>query len=186
MNATQTEVWKTTQDKLRNFVFRHTRDRAAADDIVQDVFLKVFAKIDQVRDSDKLVGWIFQVTRHTIADYFRKKSKTISFNDVDWESEKVSLNDCVSSCLADMLTTLPDKYRQALELTELKNLSQLELAKVLNISYSGAKSRVQRAREMLKEKMDEHYTIKLDGYGNVIVCENRTACSCSQRDLLGD
>jgi RNA polymerase sigma-70 factor (ECF subfamily) len=182
MNASQTEVWNTTQNKLRSFVFRHTHDRAVADDIVQDVFLKVFAKIDQVRDSDKLVSWIFQVTRHAITDYFRKKSKPIDFRDIDWESEKVSLNDCVSSCLSDMLTTLPDKYREALELTELKNLSQLELARTLNISYSGAKSRVQRARQMLKERMDESYTIKLDSYGNVIVCENRTPCSCQQRE----
>lgn len=185
MNAIQTEVWTTTQDKLRNFVFRYTHDRAAAEDIVQDVFLKVHAKIDQVRESDNLVGWIFQITRHAITDYFRQKSKAIHLKDIDWESEHVSLNDCVSSCLSDMLATLPVKYQEALEFTELKNFSQLELAKALNISYSGAKSRVQRARQMLKEKMDEAYNIKLDRYGNVIVCENKTPCSCPQQDNLG-
>lgn len=184
MNALQTEVWTTTQDKLRNFVFRYTHDRAVADDIVQDVFLKVHSKIGQVRESDKLVGWIFQVTRHAITDYFRQQSKTIDVKDIDWDSDQVSLNDCVSSCLSDMLTTLPAKYREALELIELKNLSQLELANVLSISYSGAKSRVQRARQMLKEKMDERYTIQLDKYGNVLVCENKTPCSCPQRDAL--
>jgi RNA polymerase sigma-70 factor, ECF subfamily len=185
MNALQTEVWTTTQDKLRNFVFRYTHDKAVADDIVQDVFLKVHSKIGQVRESDKLVGWIFQVTRHTITDYFRQKSKTIDVKDIDWDSDQVSLNDCVSSCLSDMLTTLPAKYREALELIELKNLSQLELANVLSISYSGAKSRVQRARQMLKEKMDESYNIQLDKYGNVLVCENKTPCSCPQWDAFG-
>ena len=84
-----------------------------------------------------------------------------------------------------MLTTLPAKYREALELIELENLSQLDLAKRLNISYSGAKSRVQRARQMLKEKMDESYNIQLDKYGNVLVCENKTPCSCPQRDAFG-
>lgn len=184
MNALQTEIWTTTQDKLRNFVLRYTHDRAVADDIVQDVFLKVHSKIGQVRESDKLVGWIFQVTRHAITDYFRQKSKTIDAKDIDWDSDQVSLNDCVSSCLADMLATLPAKYREALELIELKNLSQLELAKALNISYSGAKSRVQRARQMLKERMDERYNIQLDKYGNVLVCENKIPCSCPQRDAL--
>lgn len=96
MNALQTEVWTTTQDKLRNFVFRYTHDRAVADDIVQDVFLKVHSKIGQVRESDKLVGWIFQVTRHAITDYFRQQSKTIDVKDIDWDSDQVSLNDCVS------------------------------------------------------------------------------------------
>ncbi|MEP6736578.1 MAG: sigma factor-like helix-turn-helix DNA-binding protein, partial [Chryseolinea sp.] len=76
--------------------------------------------------------------------------------------------------------TLPDKYREAIELTELNNLSQTDLADKLKISYSGAKSRVQRARRMLKEKMEEQYQIKMDAYGNAIVCENRTPCNCDQ------
>jgi RNA polymerase sigma-70 factor (ECF subfamily) len=98
---------------------------------------------------------------------------------MDWEAESQPLNDCVVGCLQDMMATLPDKYRQALELTELKNHSQIELAQRLNISYSGAKSRVQRARQMLKEKMEETYLIRFDAYGNVIVCEDRAPCSCS-------
>ncbi len=79
-----------------------------------------------------------------------------------------------------MLLTLPEKYREAIELTEFKNLSQLDLAHKLDISYSGAKSRVQRARQLLKEKMEEQYKIKMDAYGNVLVCENRGACNCSE------
>ncbi|HTF21286.1 MAG TPA: sigma-70 family RNA polymerase sigma factor [Chryseolinea sp.] len=185
MNTSETLIWASTQDRLKSFVFKQTRDKAITDDIVQDVFLKVHAKVGQLKESDKLVSWIFQVTRHTITDYFRKKAKILNAHDIDWESENVSLNDCVSSCLSDMLATLPDKYRQALELTELKNISQLELANTLGISYSGAKSRVQRARQMLKEKMDEAYQIKLDLYGNVVVCENKTPCSCPQRDEFG-
>ena len=77
-----------------------------------------------------------------------------------------------------MLETLPKKYQEAIQLTEIQNLSQTDLAKKLNISYSGAKSRVQRARQMLKKKMDEQYLIEMDTYGNVTVCESRVPCSC--------
>lgn len=185
MNPSETLIWNSTQDKLKSFVFKHTKDKATTEDIVQDVFLKVHAKVGQLKESDKLVGWIFQITRNAITDHFRKQAKTINALDIDWDSEKLSLNDCVSSCLSDMLATLPDKYREALELTELKNVSQTELANTLEISYSGAKSRVQRARQMLKEKMYEAYLIKLDAYGNVLVCENKGPCSCPQRDELG-
>jgi RNA polymerase sigma-70 factor (ECF subfamily) len=82
----------------------------------------------------------------------------------------------VSGYLNELLPTLPDKYREALQLTEIENLSQLELAERLGISYSGAKSRVQRARQMLKEKMDEVLIVKTDAYGNAIVCKDRTPC----------
>jgi RNA polymerase sigma-70 factor (ECF subfamily) len=184
MNATEFSVWNQTQDKLKSFVFRYTKDKASAEDIVQDVFLKVHSRLGQLKESEKLAGWIFQIARNTITDYFRLKNKTINSSDVDWETESKPLNDCVSGCLRDMMTTLPDKYKTALELTEIKNVSQLELAKQLNISYSGAKSRVQRARQMLKEKMDEAYLIKFDSYGNVIVCEDKIPCCCGETDSI--
>jgi RNA polymerase sigma-70 factor, ECF subfamily len=66
-----------------------------------------------------------------------------------------------------------------LEQVETHDVCQKELAKQLNISYSGLKSRVQRARQMLKERMTELYNIQTDGYGNVLVCENREPCGCS-------
>ena len=180
MNTSEILVWNQTQDKLKSFIVRYTKDKSAADDIIQDVFLKVHSRIGQLKESEKLVGWIFQITRNTITDYFRTKGKAINLNEVDWEEDRNSLNDCVVTCLQDMMTTLPEKYRYVLELTELNNLSQLDLAKALNISYSGAKSRVQRARQMLKEKMDTAYQIKFDSYGNVIVCKDKAPCSCSQ------
>jgi RNA polymerase sigma-70 factor (ECF subfamily) len=185
MSATtvEKEVWSRTQQALKTFVYRRVKDKALTDDIVQDVFLKVHTRLHQVKDFEKITGWIYQITRNAITDHFRAQSKSINAFDLDWESEHSSLNDCVASCLKEMLLTLPAKYREALELTELKNFSQTQLAEKLNISYSGAKSRVQRARQMLKSKMDAHYEIKMDAYGNVIVCENRVPCNCNQ-DLL--
>lgn len=167
-----------TRQELRSFIFRRVKDKAIAEDIVQDVFVKVHTRLGQLKDSEKLTGWIYQITRNTITDHFRAKSKSIELSDLDWESDRQVLNDCVSSCLGEMLITLPKKYREALELAEIENLSQTALAERLQISYSGAKSRVQRARQMLREKMDQAYLIKTDSYGNVIVCENRVPCNC--------
>jgi RNA polymerase sigma-70 factor (ECF subfamily) len=182
MNTSEISVWNQIQHKLKSFVLRYTKDKALAEDIVQDVFLKVHARLGQLNESRKLAGWIFQITRNTLNDHFRSK-RTIHSHDLDWESEIKPLNDCVSNCLQEMMTTLPEKYRNALELTELKNLSQLELAKELKISYSGAKSRVQRARQMLREKMEAAYLIRFDSYGNVIVCADRKSCNYSTAEL---
>ena len=167
-------------NKLRGFIYKRVKDKALTDDIVQDVFLKVQSKIGQLQNDQKIAGWIYQIARNTITDHFRNKSKLIQVEELDFENDHNQLNDCVHYCLQEMLLTLPEKYREALELAEIKNLSQIDLANQLGISYSGAKSRVQRARQMLKEKMQEHYKIKTDSYGNVIVCENRLPCNCSQ------
>lgn len=164
------------QNELKGFVQKRVKDKAVTEDILHDVFLKVQAKIGQLKESEKITSWIYQITKNTIIDHFRKTSKTINPNDLDWENDTPNFNACVSGYLNELLPTLPDKYREALQLTEIENLSQLELAERLGISYSGAKSRVQRARQMLKEKMDEVLIVKTDAYGNAIVCKDRTPC----------
>ena len=166
------------QKELLGYVTSKVKDRSVAEDIVHDVFLKVHARAGQVRDTDKLIGWIYRVTKNTIIDHFRFQSRIVKAEDLDWEDEKTYLNQCVERCLEEKMATLPEKYREALELSEVQGVSQIDLAKRLNISYSGAKSRVQRARQMLKDMMDREYHVKLDSYGNVIRCENRLPCGC--------
>jgi RNA polymerase sigma-70 factor (ECF subfamily) len=178
MNTSEIQIWRQTQDRLKSFVFRHTKDKAVTDDIIQDVFLKVHARLGQLKESEKMAGWIFQITRNTITDYFRSKGKVLRAEDIDWENEEKPLNECVSKCLEEMIVTLPEKYRQPLELAELREVPQFEIARLLNLSYSGAKSRVQRARQMLREKMQAAYDIRFDAYGNVMVCEGKLQCSC--------
>jgi RNA polymerase sigma-70 factor (ECF subfamily) len=178
MNTTLTITWDDLFEELVAFVFSKVKDKPLAEDIVQDVFIKVHTKSDQLKEADKISGWIYQITRNAIADHFRSNSKNIQPVDVNWEGDFNEFNDCVARCLGILITRLPDKYRIPLELTEVENLSQLEVAERLNITYSGARSRVQRARKLLKEKIDELYLIKTDSYGNVIVCENRDSCCC--------
>ena len=74
--------------------------------------------------------------------------------------------------------TLPAPYRDALIKAEIENIPQTELASALGLSHSGAKSRVQRARKMLREKLTNLYKIETDCYGNIILCEDKKPCSC--------
>lgn len=174
--------WTQTQKQLTGFIYKRVKDQALAEDITQDVLVKVFLKMTQLQDSERLSGWIYRIARNSITDHYRTKSREVSVRDLEWESDDKSLNACVETCLKDMLQTLPEPYREALELVELGNLSQHALADRLGISYSGAKSRVQRARVMLKEQMDKNYLIKMDSYGNVVTCENKIPCNCT-RDI---
>ena len=168
--------WNRVQSELKGFVYKRVKDKALTEDIVHDVFLKVQAKIHQVKESEKLFGWIYQITRNTITDHFRKNSKEINPIDIDWDSNPPNFNDCVTNAINELIPTLPDKYRIPLEMTEFQNVSQLEVAERLNLNYTTAKARVQRARQMLKEKLDEILIVKTDGFGNVILCKDRGPC----------
>lgn len=165
--------WNSMQNELKEFVYRRVRDKALTEDIVHDIFLRAQGRIQQLRESEKVFGWIYQIARNTIIDHYRKNSKVINPSDIDWESNPPNFNECVSGVIADLIPTLPEKYRVPLEMTELQNLSQLKVAEKLNLTYTAAKSRVRRARQMLKNKIEEVLLIKTDGYGNVILCKDR-------------
>ena len=165
--------WSNVQHELKGFVYKRVKDKALTEDIVHDVFLKVQAKIHQVKESDKLFGWIYQITRNTITDHYRRSSKKITAKDIDWESSTPNYNDCVTNAIKELIPTLPDKYRIPLEMTEIQNMSQMEVAEKLNLNYTTAKARVQRARQMLRKKMEDILVVKTDGYGNVILCQDR-------------
>ena len=178
METRKSDTWQETRHELKRFVYRKVKDRDLAEDIVQDVFVKALTRLHQLQDEDKVKGWMYRIAQNEIIDHFRRQTKTIEVSEVEFESEPAPLKDCVSHCLGEMVLTLPEKYRDAM-LAEVEGLPQKDLAQKLNISYSGAKSRIQRARTMLKEMMVEKYNIKMDRYGNVLVCEDRVPCDCA-------
>jgi RNA polymerase sigma-70 factor (ECF subfamily) len=78
-----------------------------------------------------------------------------------------SLNEEVATWIEPMISVLPEPYATALRLTELQGLSQKELAERLGISMSGARSRVQRGRQMLEDVLRACCTFELDARGNI-------------------
>lgn len=169
--------------KLKSFTMRHVRDADAADDILQDVYLRIHAHIGELRDTDRLESWIYQITRNAIADYHRGQKPEVELPEslrAVTDEEPDTIGELAGS-IGEMLRCLPPKYRQALELSELQGLSQTEVARRLKISLSGAKSRVQRAREKMKEAFLECCHFEINRYGRIIAfAANCTGCGGDQ------
>lgn len=91
------------------------------------------------------------------------------------------MNEQVASWIRPFLATLPDHYRQALELTELGDLTQSELAEQLGLSVSGTKTRVQRARQQLRDAIERCRTLEFDARGNVLDYAQRPSESRPRR-----
>ncbi|MDT3428891.1 RNA polymerase sigma-70 factor (ECF subfamily) [Paenibacillus forsythiae] len=164
-------LWEAYHEHVRRFVNHKTNFHPDAEDIVQNVFIKAFARLDDVKDDLKIRAWLFQIARNCIVDHYRKEKRTDELPDqlrFDDEYEEPDPNQEAVIGLKNVIRLLPDKYREALEFSELKGMSQKELSEHLGISYSGAKSRVQRGREMLKEMMTSCCDIEADRYGNII------------------
>ncbi|MCW5898578.1 MAG: sigma-70 family RNA polymerase sigma factor [Flavobacteriales bacterium] len=165
--------------ELYAFIRNRTRDDELAKDLLQDTYLKALLKQDTVTDADKLVGWLYRIAGNTVADHFKKQRPRAALDDVAEEHDEPVLNERYVRCLPHMLRELDVKYGQALELELKGELPQQAIAEQLGISYTGAKSRIQRARVQLEELFRErcHYTA--DAYGNVVDDRCGDACDCS-------
>jgi len=180
MNKQLLNKWQEMQQELFNFVNQKVKDADLAQDIVQDVFIKVFTKIDSLKNQDKVVAWIFQITRNEINTHFRKQtSKQQTNNSISELTLNDNYNTEFSKCILPMIETLPEIYQQALLLTEIEGVSQKELALKLQISYSGAKSRVQRGRELLKISLKSCCKISVDSYGNIVTYDKSCKHNCN-------
>ncbi len=186
LKTTTEDVWETFHAPLQQFIRRRVSDDAAAEDLLQDVFLDIHQHIDTLRDVKKLESWIYQVTRNAIIDYYRSRRAitTLDAPEALQLSEELPDEDIITELFPSvraMVLSLPAKDRQALILTEYQGLTQKELAERLGISISGAKSRVQRAREKLKQQLLACCHFELDRRGHVIDYQPRCAC-CSTGD----
>lgn len=180
MNVSTEKIWNDFHARLFGFILKRVHDPDTANDVLQDVFVKIHTKIDTIREEDKLTSWIYQITRNSILDYFKKKKADAPLSaDLAQENEPNSLNETVSRCLTSMLTELSPEYRDALQQTELGTLSQKEYAEKEGISYSGAKSRVQRARNELSQLIQSCCKASFDKYGNVVDHQcSGVKCNC--------
>lgn len=170
MRVTTETIWETFSGRLKQFILRRVPDEQCADDILQDVFVKVHTHIETLHDEEKLAAWLYQLTRHVIIDYYRTTRVTTAFPDLPYEPESRFENVVqeLAPCIQAMIESLPDIYRQALLLTQYQGLTQQELAQRLHLSLPGAKSRVQRAREKLKALLLGCCHFEFDRLGRVI------------------
>lgn len=175
MMMTTEHIWNTFHTQLKGFILKRVPNQDEAEDILQDVFLKIHTHLHTVRDEDKLVGWMYQIVRNAIYDSFREQRPLVK--DVSDSYDEYALAEDIPEesviaellpCLTEMVNRLPADYRQAIVLTEYEGLSQKQLSERLDISYSGAKSRVQRAREKLKTMLLNCCYFQFDRLGNVI------------------
>ncbi|MFQ5511795.1 MAG: RNA polymerase sigma factor SigZ [Candidatus Krumholzibacteriia bacterium] len=173
----QTEnIWRQYHDGLRRFIESRVGDSTESDDILQEVFLRIHSRIDTLRDDRKVGSWIYRITRNAIVDYYRSRKETAEVPDSMTAPEADPTERTrgeIQSWLVPMILTLPEPYREALRLSEIEGLAQKELAKRQGISLSGAKSRVQRGRAMLKQTLVDCCRFEFDHRGRVVDWEKK-------------
>ncbi len=173
-------VWNRFSEHLKAFIARRVGQSSDVDDLLQEVFLKIHLKLTSLKDERKLQSWVFQIARNVLNDYYRSSTNSTKEREAAgwWNSEAGNSFEELQGCLLPFIEQLPPKYKEALTLSELQGLKQTEVATMLGISYSGAKSRIQRGRELLKQKFMDCCHFTLDDEGR-LVGDFRSRSKCS-------
>jgi RNA polymerase sigma-70 factor, ECF subfamily len=171
------KVWQEFHDGLLSFVRRRVSSPETAEDIVQDVMVRVQRQSERLERAESIGAWVYAIARNAITDHYRRAStrrEVASGSEVDPgiadESEAGARDvraELAACCIAPFLERLPETYREALKLTEIDGITQAEAARRLGLSPSGMKSRVQRGRRRLKDALVQCCDVDLDARGGV-------------------
>lgn len=187
-------VWDEVRAELRAFVARRVSDPQAVEDLVQDVLVRLLATASSRVEIRNPSAWLHRVARNAVIDHYRSRrpQETLeaalvdpsSWLDAEDPGDRSSARE-LARCLRPLVDRLPPAYRDALVLTDLDGMTQSAAAAALDLSVSGMKSRVQRARLQLRALLVECCPVEVDRRGAVIDYvrppEGCEATDCSAR-----
>jgi RNA polymerase sigma-70 factor, ECF subfamily len=189
-------AWRELHDQLLGFIARRVRTREDAEDILQEVMLRIHRSSGELEHVERVTGWIYRVAGNAIVDYYRKPARRelpagwqldvegpggSESAPVSDEPRTAELRGELARCLAPLIERLPASYRQALVFTELEGVTQAEAAARLGLSVSGMKTRVQRARGRLRNLLLDCCHVELDRRRGVTGYRSRRGpCECGR------
>jgi RNA polymerase sigma-70 factor (ECF subfamily) len=147
-----------------------------ADDLVQETFIRVDKHLCDVKDPGSLSSWLYKIAYHVCMDYLRnnqtvlfKKAEQISSQGTGIRIEEKMEQRQMGSCVRGKIDRLPDNLRSVLLLFDLEGFSHNEISLILGISLENAKTRLCRARKMLKKILEKECCFEKDER-DVFVC----------------
>ncbi len=171
-------IWTHLSSDLRRFIRRRVPDDHVADDLLQETFVRVHRHLPALEDADRVAAWVYRIARNVLGDHHRRAAPPVVALDTEPAAEDLGQFRTGVPWLGEMIRSLPDGYREAVQLAEIDGLPQQQVADRLGLSLSGAKSRIQRGRAMLKDALERCCRFEIDGRGNVD-CDpkpDRTVC----------
>lgn len=152
----QEQLYKLLAPKMFAACLKYSRNRADAEDNLQDGFLLIFQKIGQFQFKGSFEGWAKRVMINNVLQKYRSEGifELVSENmpdvaDVEIESDSISMD-----YLLGIIQELPDRYRMVFNLYIIDGYSHKEIAEMLSITDGTSKSNLARARIILKEKIE--------------------------------
>ena len=159
-------------DALYNFAYHLTLNEEDANDLVQDTFLKAFRFLNSYERGTNAKAWLFKILKNSFINEYRRKVRQpgeidyedyVAYQDAD-ESRQVGdldlRDDVFKGLIGDEVTKslndLPIDFRTVILLSDVEGFSYEEIAKIIDIPIGTVRSRLHRARNLMKEKLRDY------------------------------
>jgi RNA polymerase sigma-70 factor (ECF subfamily) len=152
----QEQLYKLLAPKMFAACLKYSRNRADAEDNLQDGFLLIFQKIGQFQFKGSFEGWAKRVMINNVLQRYRTEGifELVSENTPDIEDVEIESDNISMDYLLGIIQQLPDRYRMVFNLYVIDGYSHKEIAEMLSITDGTSKSNLARARMILKEKIE--------------------------------
>jgi RNA polymerase sigma factor (sigma-70 family) len=157
----QEKLYRMFAPKMFGVCLRYSRDRAEAEDNLQDGFVKIFTSIDSFRHEGSFEGWMRRIMVNVALGKYRKSNilypvEDIGDHDVPQSSDNI-FEKFGAEELIELIRQLPERYRMVFNLYVMEGMNHKEISELMNISVGTSKSNLSRARDILKRKVKDLY-----------------------------
>jgi RNA polymerase sigma-70 factor (ECF subfamily) len=164
---------------LRRYLERLVGNRATADDLLQETLLKIARALPGFEGRSSVKTWAFTIATRVATDHFRRPQNRARMVEIDEtvpvlgeETDQKIVVDEMSSCVREVIDSLPEDYRAALVLHDLEGQTAAQVAEIAGCSLAAAKIRIHRARRRLKQALDDECRFYRDEE-NVFRCDRK-------------
>lgn len=158
----QGELYKLFSSKLFSICLKYSKNYAEAEDNLQDAFLTIFNKIEQFKNKGSFEGWLKRITINTVLQKYRSEKVFDIVNEDNVEDTEIEIDEDHISIdyLLQIIQELPDRYRLVFNLYVLDGYSHKDIANMLEINIGTSKSNLARARQILKQTIENYKTTR--------------------------
>ena len=191
-NAETEQLWAAMHDALLAYIRRRVANLDDAEDILQDVFIRIHSNLGKLDNAQSVTAWAYRIARNAITDHHRKKAadtrivNKMALGAVESFEQDEDITDRAieefSRCIEPLLGEVPQPYREAIALTELGGMTRKDAADRLGLSVSGMKARVQRGRGKLKDVLLDCCNVEFDHRGGLLDYGRRAGSDCDNCD----
>ncbi|WP_169301396.1 sigma-70 family RNA polymerase sigma factor [Pontimicrobium aquaticum] len=174
-------LWVTYKSGLKYYILKKTKDENLADELSHEVLMKIYKSCCSGNEIKNIRSWMFQIAHNTVIDHLKKEGKFVDKVTEILETNENNTYKDVEEFVEPLIKLLPQKYATPLLLSDIEGISQIEVSKKMNLSLTATKSRIQRARKLLKEKIIECSNLETNTKGNPISIEIKANCEPLQK-----